>query len=182
VNKGKHVVLGVTGSIAAYKAAELVRMIRACGCEVSVVMTQAATHFIGVLTMQTLSRNPVAIDMFEPTGQWCPEHVALADRADALVIAPCTAGAIARMAQGLADDLLTCIVLATRAPVIIVPAMNDNMLGHPAVQTNLETLKARGVTVVDAVSGELVCGREGKGRMAPLEATMKTLKAVLHLD
>lgn len=182
MNNAKHVVLGVTGSIAAYKSAELVRMIRACGSDVTVVMTQAATRFIGALTLQTLSRNPVLIDMFELTDEWRPEHVALADGADAVLIAPCTAAAIARMAQGLADDLLTCTVLATRAQVIIAPAMNDNMLAHPAVRTNIEALKARGVLVVDAVAGELVCGREGKGRMAPLESIMEALKKVLGLE
>ena len=128
----KEIVLGVTGSIAAYKAAEIVRLIRKRGWEVSVIMTRAATAFITELTLRTLARRPVAMDMFRDTDVWEVEHIALADRADALLIAPCTANVLAKLAHGLADDPLSCTALACRAPLLIAPAMNARMWDHPA--------------------------------------------------
>ena len=160
------VALGVTGSIAAYKACELVRLMVRAGWDVHVIMTAAAQKFVAPLTFQTLSRNPVATDAFSPPAQWEPGHVALAESIHALVIAPCTANCVAKLAHGLADDLLTATALATRAPLVIAPAMNDGMWDNPATQENLAALRKRGVRVVEPGEGELACGSCGKGRMA----------------
>ncbi len=163
------IVLGITGSIAAYKAAELVRMLTARAWGVRVVMTRAATHFVAPLTFQTLSRNPVAVDMFDGSVAWVPGHIALADDAEVLLIAPCTANVMAKLAHGLADDLLTATALATRAPVVLAPAMNVRMWEHPATRENLATLSRRGVRIVEVGVGDLACGCEGRGRLAALE-------------
>lgn len=174
-----HVVLGVTGSIAAYKAADLVRLMVRRGWEVSVIMTQAAEEFVTPLTFQTLSRHPVGRGLFEEKDGWHPEHVSYADRADVLVIAPCTANVIAKLACGLADDLLSCTALATRAPVVIAPAMNDNMWAHPATRVNIETLTQRGVTFTAVGSGDLACGRKGEGRLVELDKIIDAVAGVL---
>ncbi|MEI8352104.1 MAG: flavoprotein [bacterium] len=174
-----HVVLGVTGSIAAYKAAELVRLMQGKGWEVSVVMTGSAAEFVTPLTFQTLSRNAVGTGLFEEKDGWHPEHIAYADRADVVLVAPCTANVIAKMAHGLADDLLTCTLLATRAPVVLAPAMNDNMWEHPATRANVALLKSRGVSFVEVGSGDLACGREGAGRLADPGEILKQVEWVL---
>jgi len=173
------VVVGVTGSIAAYKAAELVRLLKAEDLDVWVVMTRAATRFVGELTFRTLSQHPVAAEMFPETGDWLPEHISLADRADAMVVAPCTANVIAKMAHGLADDLLSCTVLACRAPVIVAPAMNEKMWDNPAMAENVGILTSRGVRVIEVGSGELACGYQGRGRMAPPADIVKAVMEVL---
>ncbi|MEI8140211.1 MAG: flavoprotein [bacterium] len=173
------VVLGVTGSIAAFKAVELLRLMQKKGWDVSVVMTDAATRFVTPLTFQTLSRNTVGQGLFDETDGWHPEHIAYADRADVLLIAPCTANVIAKIAYGLADDLLTCTVLATKAPLVIAPAMNDNMWAHPATRANVVTLQARGVAFVEVASGDLACGREGQGRLADLQNILTVVESVL---
>lgn len=158
--------LGVTGSIAAYKAAELVRLFVRNGDDVKVVMTAAAMEFVSELTFRTLSRNPVYVDQFAAPASWNPEHIALADAADLVVVAPATANTLAKMRYGLADNLLTSVLLATRAPVVVAPAMNVGMLGHPATVENLAALAARGVKIVESGDGELACGAFGKGRLA----------------
>ncbi len=177
----KHIVLGVTGSIAAYKAAELVRLMINKNWEVSVVMTQAATRFVGELTFRTLTRRPVVLDMFQETEAWRPTHIALADWADVLVIAPCTANVMAKLAHGLADDALSATALACQVPLVVAPAMNEKMWVHPATQENVRILKERGAVVVDVEQGELACGYEGRGRLAALdkiiEAVEKSVKA-----
>ena len=176
------IVLGVTGSIAAYKACELVRLFVKGGDDVRVVMTAAAQRFVTPLTFQTLSRNPVGTDPFAPPEMWRPEHIALAE-ADAVVVAPATANVIAKMAHGLADDLLTATLLATRAPVTVAPAMNDGMWAHPATQANLDALRSRGVTVVEPDAGALACGTDGKGRLAAIEkicSTVRSLRPQMH--
>ena len=160
------VVLGVTGSIAAYKAAELTRLMVKAGWDVNVVMTSAATQFVTPLTFQTLSRNPVGTDMFAPPREWKPEHISLAECADAFVVAPATADVIAKLAHGLADDLLTTTALACSAPLVVAPAMNDAMFDHPATQENLRILTERGATIVAPDVGDLACGVVGRGRMA----------------
>jgi phosphopantothenoylcysteine synthetase/decarboxylase len=175
----RHVVLGVTGSIAAYKAAELVRLFRKRGWGVSVIMTAAATEFVTPLTFQTLSREPVGLGLFDEKDSWHPEHLSYAERADVLVIAPCTANVIAKLAHGLADDLLTCTALATQAPVVVAPAMNHGMWRHPATRENVGTLKRRGVRIVDVETGELACGVTGQGRLASVEAVMAAVDQVL---
>ena len=172
----KHVVLGVTGSIAAYKAAELLRLMSVEGWDVSVMMTRAATEFVGELTFRTLSRRPVAVEMFPDTTEWVPEHISLADRADAMVIAPCTANVLAKMAVGLADDLVSCTVLACQAPLIVAPAMNVKMWDHPATQANVRTLTERGASIVNVGSGDLACGYQGRGRMAAVGEILAVVK------
>ncbi|MBU4286176.1 MAG: phosphopantothenoylcysteine decarboxylase [Verrucomicrobia bacterium] len=172
----KHIVLGVTGSIAAYKAAELVRLMIKKNREVSVVMTQAATRFVGELTFRTLTRRPVVLDMFQEMETWRPTHISLADWADVLVIAPCTANVMAKLAHGLADDALTATALACAAPLVVAPAMNEKMWIHPATQENVRILKARGAVIVDVEQGELACGYEGRGRLASLETILKAVE------
>ena len=159
------VVLGVTGSIAAYKAVELVRLMIGRGWDVTVIMTAAAARFVTPLTFQTLSRNPVCTDMFEPAGEWKPEHIALAERGDLLVIAPCSANMIGKLANGIADDLLSCVGMAAACPLALAPAMNERMWEHPATKANVKTLRDRGVHVLDVGEGELACGYGGRGRM-----------------
>ena len=161
----RKILLCVTGSIAAYKAVELVRLFVRNGDTVQVVMTEAATKFVTPLTFQTLSRNPVCVEQFAPIVSWKPEHISLAESADLVLVAPATANTIAKMRYGLADNLLTATLLATRAPVVIAPAMNTGMWESPVTQENIAALKARGVKVVEPVDGELACGVKGKGRM-----------------
>ena len=175
----KHIVLGVTGSIAAYKAAELVRLMIKKNWEVSVVMTQAATRFIGELTFRALTRRPVVLDMFQETEVWRPTHISLADWADVLVIAPCTANVMAKLAHGLADDALSATALACQAPLVVAPAMNEKMWDHLATRENLRLLKSRGAVVVDVEQGDLACGCEGRGRLASLDAIIKAVEQCL---
>jgi len=160
------ILLGVTGSIAAYKACELTRLFVKADHDVHVLMTQAATRFVAPLTFRTLSRNPVPLDMFDEPDDWVPGHVSLAERADLVVVAPCSANALAKFAHGLADDLLSATVLASRRPLLLAPAMNDGMWANPATQANLALLRGRGAHVVDPDAGDLACGTTGKGRMA----------------
>jgi len=166
---GRRIVLGVTGGIAAYKAAELCRLFVKAGATVRVVMTEAATRFIAPLTLQTLSGAPVALDLFDPASEAEIGHIKLADEADLLVVAPATADFIARMAAGMADDLLAAVVLATRAPILLAPAMNVNMWTNPVTQANLTRLLGQGgggrVTTVGPDRGELACGWIGAGRL-----------------
>ena len=160
------IVLGVTGSIAAYKACELVRLFVKNGDDVRVVMTDHAKDFVTPLTFRTLSRNPVENAMFADPLEWKPGHISLADAADVLVVAPATANIIAKMANGIADDLLSGVALATKAPIVVAPAMNTGMWENAATQANIETLKKRGVRFVEVGDGELACGTSGPGRMA----------------
>ncbi len=160
----RKILLGVTGSIAAYKAVELVRLFIKNGDTVQVVMTEAATKFVAPLTFQTLSRNPVYVDQFAPIVSWQPEHIALSD-CDLALIAPATANTLAKMRYGLADNLLTATLLATRAPIVVAPAMNTGMWESPVTQENIAALKARGVKIIEPVDGELACGVKGNGRM-----------------
>jgi phosphopantothenoylcysteine decarboxylase/phosphopantothenate--cysteine ligase len=163
---GKHIVVGITGGIAAYKVATLVRLLVKEGAEVKVVMTETAKRFITPLTMATLSKNPVLVDFFNPeNGAW-NSHVDLGLWADAYVIAPATANSIGKMAAGIADNLLLTVYLSAKCPVFVAPAMDLDMYRHPATSTNIETLKSYGDTIIDAEAGELASGLEGKGRMA----------------
>lgn len=161
----KCVVLGVTGSIAAYKSAELASLLVKQGHDVFVVMTQDATEFITPLTLQTLSKNPVTTCFYDEKENWRPGHIALADRANLLLIAPATANVIAELTYGLAGHPLTAIALATRAPILVAPAMNGKMWEHPATQQNVATLKSRGVEFIGPEEGMLACGYEGIGRL-----------------
>jgi phosphopantothenoylcysteine decarboxylase/phosphopantothenate--cysteine ligase len=166
---GKKIVLGVTGGIAAYKAAELAREFIRRGAAVHVIMTRNATEFITPLTFQTLTGNPVSVDTFQLTGEWEIGHISLAESASLVLLAPATANVIGKIAGGIADDLLTTTVMATRAPVLICPAMNVNMYSNPIVRENMEKLAAKGYRFVEAGYGELACKTEGYGRLACLE-------------
>ena len=159
------VVLGVTGGIAVYKACELLRLLQKRGIDVFVVMTQNACRFVAPLTFETLSGHPVAVDTFDRPQTWEVEHIALAKRADLFLIAPATANIMGKMACGIADDMLSTTVMATRAPVLVAPAMNTGMWENAAVQQNVKTLRARGVEIVAPVSGHLACGDNGAGKL-----------------
>lgn len=176
----KCVVLGVTGGIAAYKACEILRLLQKQGMDVFVVMTKNATRFVAPLTFETLSGHPVAVDTFERPATWEVEHIALAKRADLFLIAPATANIIAKLACGIADDMLSTTVLATRAPVMIAPAMNTGMWENPATQDNLRTLMARGVRVVAPASGHLACGDSGAGKLEDVEVIVRQVVQVLQ--
>lgn len=172
------ILLGVTGSIAAYKAVELVRLFVKAGDEVSVVMTPAATEFVAPLTFQTLSRNPVHIDSFARPAGWRPDHISLAEWADVALVAPATANTLAKMVYGLADNLLTSLLLATRAKIAVAPAMNAGMWENPVTQANVATLKSRGVAVIGPGTGELACATTGEGRLADPGEIFKAVKAL----
>lgn len=175
-----NIVLGVTGSIAAYKAAELVRLMRKRNWGVRVIMTRCAEEFIGELTFATLSGNPVGREMFPETSHVDPEHISWAELADVILVAPCSANMLAKLAHGFADDLLSCTALAARSPVVVAPAMNDRMWDNPATQDNLKLLVSRGVRVVDVGSGDLACGYQGRGRLADLDKIMSAVADVLE--
>lgn len=167
----KLIVLGVTGSIAAYKAADLTSRLVKAGTEVRVVLTADAQRFITPLAFKTLSRNPVVTDLYDEEEGWKPTHIRLADEATLFLIAPATANILAKMAHGLADDALSCIALALNpnAKVLVAPAMNGKMWLHPATQQNVKTLTERGVEFIGPESGMLSCGYEGIGRLWPIE-------------
>jgi phosphopantothenoylcysteine synthetase/decarboxylase len=167
----KKIILGVTGSIAAHKAADLASLLTKQKCDVRVVMTVDAKQFITPLPFKTLTRNPVVISLFDDDDGVKPTHIELADTADLLLIAPATANVIAKLAHGIADDALTCIALALnpKAKILIAPAMNGKMWLHPATQANVATLRARGVVFVGPDEGLLACGYEGIGRLWPVD-------------
>jgi phosphopantothenoylcysteine decarboxylase/phosphopantothenate--cysteine ligase len=177
--RGKTIVLAVTGSIAAYKAAELASYLYQEGADVRVAMTLAATRFVGPLTFESLTHRPVARDVLELGADSQIEHVVLAKGADLMLIAPATANTIAKLAHGLADDIVSAIALDTRAPIIIALAMETGMWENPATQQNLATLRERGMTIVEPASGRLASGAEGKGRLADLDDILATARTVL---
>ena len=177
--KGKHVVLGVTGGIAAYKACELTSRLRQAGAETKVIMTKNACEFVCPLTFETLSNQSVVTDTFDRPETRDVAHVSLAKWADVFVIAPATANILAKMACGIADDMLSATVLATKAPVLAAPAMNTGMWDNPATQANVETLKRRGVRFVGPEGGFLACGDTGAGRMSEAKDIFAALEAIL---
>ena len=176
---GKTIALGVSGSIAAYKAADLTSVLRKSGADVHVVMTESATQFISALTLGTLSRNPVFSSFWDEEG-WQPGHIELADKIDLFLVAPATAQQVGNFAYGLAPDLLGAIYLATKAPVMLAPAMNGKMYEHEAVQKNLEIVKGRGGEIIEPVVGELACGYEGLGKLASIETIAKCVVSKLR--
>lgn len=179
ISARKRIVLGVTGSIACYKAAELARYFMKRGCDVRVVMTESATKFIAPLTFETLTHNPVAVSFWTETQPGAIGHIELADWADAVVVAPATADCVAKMAFGMGESSVLAVVLATKAPVIVAPAMNVNMYEHPQTQENLQALQARGVAIVEPEAGDLACGWRGKGRLASArEIYLQTRRAM----
>ncbi|MDF1859869.1 MAG: flavoprotein [Verrucomicrobiales bacterium] len=175
----KNIVLGVTGSIAAYKAADLVSRLAKAGHKVHVVMTKDAQEFITPLTLQTLSRQPVTTDLYDEKADWHPGHIELADNADLLVVAPATANTIAKFANGIADDTLGAIHLATLAPVLMAPAMNGKMWKHPATRENVKKLMDRGVSFIGPEEGLLACGYEGIGRLWPVDGIEEEIGRLL---
>lgn len=177
--KKPFVVLGVTGSIAAYKACEIISILSRKNIETQVILTEEAKEFITPLTLQTLSHNKVLSDMFESPEEWDPCHIALADKADAVLIAPATAAVIGKLACGVCDDLLTCAVYATKAPVLIAPAMNDTMYAHQIVQDNIAKLKKIGYSFVGPATGRLACGRDAIGRLADPAAIAAALERLM---
>ena len=177
---GREIVLGVTGGIAAYKSAEIVSRLRHLGAHVHVIMTKNATEFVAPLTFQTLSANQVVTDTFAAPEYWNVEHVALAKLAEVFVIAPATANILAKMAGGIADDMLSTTLLATKAPVLAAPAMNTGMWTAPAVQENIRKLKNRGVQFVGPDSGTLACGDTGTGRMSEPEVIVDAIRRLLE--
>jgi phosphopantothenoylcysteine decarboxylase len=171
MSKGKKIVLGVTGSIAAYKAADLASLLTKAKHDVRVVMTSDAQHFITPLPFKTLTHNPVVTNLYDEEEGWQPMHIRLADEADLLLIAPATANVIAKLAHGIADDALSCIALAlnSQAGVLIAPAMNGKMWRHAATRANVKVLKSRGAEFIGPDEGMLSCGYEGVGRLWPVE-------------
>ncbi len=177
----KRVLLGVTGSIAAYKACELTRhFVKNNEFNLHILMTSAAAKFVTPLTFQTLSRNPVAKNQFDEPREWNPAHIALAEKAAIFIVAPCTANVIAKLCHGIADDILTSTALACQCPLLIAPAMNTGMLDNPATQANMATLKSRGVFFVEPDTGDLACGTEGRGRMAEPQKIYETALKILR--
>ena len=175
----RRVLLAASGGIAAYKIPELVRQLKGAGHEVSCVLTPAAQQFVSPLTLQTLSQNAVRTELFDPGEEGQIDHIALADWGEAVVVAPATANTLARMAAGIADDLVTTLLLATRAPVLVAPAMNVNMWRHAATRANVAILRDRGVRFVGPESGPLACGHEGEGRMAEPPAIKAAVELLL---
>src|SRR5215510_5520174 len=173
------VVLGVTGCIGAYKACELLRELQKRDLDVRVVMTRHATRFVTPLTLETLSRHPVLVDQFSLGPDSDIQHISLADSADLLLVVPATANVLGKFARGIADDALTTLFLASTAPVLVAPAMNVNMFRHPAVVENLDTLRARGVGVVEPGTGYLACGWLGEGRLAEVPEIVEAAMAAL---
>ncbi len=177
--ENKELILGVTGSIAAYKAVFLLRELTRAGAQVTVVTTAHAERFVGALTFRTLSGRPVLSDLFDPQSAEAVEHVALAERAHALIVAPATANLLAKAAHGIADDFLTTLLLAARGPVLMAPAMDGGMWDHAAVTANVTTLRARGVIVLEPDAGALASGLSGRGRLPEADAVLEALERLL---
>ena len=180
--KDKTVVIGVSGGIAVYKTLDVVSRLRKLGVNVNVIMTKSATEFVTPLSFQSLSQNYVVCDMFEDPKTWDVEHISLAKRADVFLIAPATANVIGKIANGIADDMLTTTVMATKAKVLIAPAMNTNMYENPILQRNINTLKELGYNFVDPESGRLACGDTGKGKLASPETIVDEVVKLLSKD
>lgn len=177
--KNKTIVLGITGGIAAYKAADIASKLTQAGAGVDTVMTESATKFITALTLRNITGRPVVTDMYELNSEYNEEHIALAEAADVVVIAPATANTIARLAAGIADNMLGCVVLATEAPIIIAPAMNDVMYKNPITQENLSKLKARGFTIIEPEYGRLASGQMGQGRLPETARIIEVIEKAL---
>ncbi|MCQ2379404.1 MAG: phosphopantothenoylcysteine decarboxylase [Victivallaceae bacterium] len=175
----KLVVLGITGGIAAYKAAEICRLLVKSDVGVQVMMTENAKRFVTTLTFATLSRRPVIDSLWTENGDWRPEHVAVADEADAFLVAPATADFIAKYASGIADDALTTFAATFSGPTVIAPAMNPAMWSHPACVANVATLKSRGVNFCGPENGDVACGASGVGRLADVDRIVKMILSVL---
>lgn len=180
MNRDKTVVLGVSGGIAAYKSLDIVSRLRKKSIDVHVIMTDSAAQFVTPLSFQSLSQNPVVGDMFQEPKSWEIQHISLAEKADLFVIAPATANVIGKIANGIADDMLTTTVMATKAPVLVAPAMNTNMYENPIVKRNIETLRELNYHFVEPEEGRLACGVVGKGKLAETEKIVDTIEMLLY--
>jgi phosphopantothenoylcysteine decarboxylase/phosphopantothenate--cysteine ligase len=180
--QGKKIALGISGSIAAYKACEIASLMIKAGAEVQCIMTEGACEFITPLTLRTITGRPVMQDMFAEPRQWNVEHIAVSQWADLFLLAPATANIIGKMANGLADDLLSAVMLAAKKPILLAPAMNTAMYNNPAVQENIGRLKARGIEFVEPEEGLLACGDTGKGRLAAVEKIFQMVQYMLAAD
>jgi phosphopantothenoylcysteine decarboxylase/phosphopantothenate--cysteine ligase len=176
----KEVIVGVTGGISAYKACEIVRLLTKKKHGVTVLMTPEAKQFIGPLTFRTLSGRPVIGDIFAETMHWDPCHITLADKADCIVVVPATAHSIAKLAQGFCDDIISCVITASKAKIIICPAMNDAMYRHPTVRANLIALKKFGYRIVGPIQGHLACGTTGVGHLAEVDTIVGAIEKSLQ--
>ncbi|HMM32878.1 MAG TPA: bifunctional phosphopantothenoylcysteine decarboxylase/phosphopantothenate--cysteine ligase CoaBC [Clostridia bacterium] len=176
----KAVVMGITGSIAAFKACDIVSGLKKRGVEVYCILTKSGAEFITPLSLESLSNHPVVTDMFHRETPWEIEHIALAKRADVFLVAPASANFLAKVVHGIADDMLTTTIMATRAPILIAPAMNTNMYLHPATQANMETLRERGCSFVEPKSGLLACGDVGLGKLADVNDIIEATMALLY--
>lgn len=172
---GKHILIGVCGGIAAYKIPDLISKLVKLGAEVKVVMTRAAAEFVTPLTFQSMSHNPVAVDMFSEPVAWEIRHISLAQWADTMLIAPATANMIGKLANGIADDMLSTVAMATRSQILVAPAMNTAMYENAATQTNIKTLKDRGIKIIEPDEGRLACGDSGKGKLAAVETLLDSV-------
>ncbi len=177
--KNKNVILGVTASIAIYKACDIVRQLGKNNLSVTAVLTTEARELMSPIVFESLSGNKAYCGMFEGSDCWEIEHVSLADKADLVLVAPATANIIAKIASGIADDLLSCVILATRAPVLICPAMNENMYTNKITQANINKLKGLGYRFVEPREGKLACGKSGIGCLAEVEAIVSKVKRIL---
>ncbi|MGE5403600.1 MAG: bifunctional phosphopantothenoylcysteine decarboxylase/phosphopantothenate--cysteine ligase CoaBC, partial [Candidatus Saccharibacteria bacterium] len=182
MSEARKIAIGISGGIAAYKVADLVSRLTKDGHDVHVIMTENATRFISSLTMRTLSNNPVLLDMFEESSQYRVQHIGVAEEAELMVIAPATANIIGKIASGIADDLLSTVVMATTAPVLVVPSMNTNMYDNPVVQQNLERLKSLGYYIMEPAEGELACGVSGRGRLPEINEIYDRVQEMLQQD
>lgn len=178
--KGKNIVLGITGSIAAHKSAEITSQLVKMGANVTIIMTKSARHFISPLTLQILSKNKVITDLFEMPISFDVEHISLADKADIFVIAPATANIIGKIASGIADDFLTTYALACQTPILIAPAMNEKMYLNPILQENIKKLETYGVYFIEPEEGALACGEKGKGRLASVDKILTAIEVKLN--
>jgi phosphopantothenoylcysteine decarboxylase/phosphopantothenate--cysteine ligase len=179
MNKTKNIILGVTASIAIYKACDLVRRLRDAGYSVTVVMTKEAEELVKPIVFQSLSGNKVYTGMFSEPQEWEIEHVSLADKGDLVLVAPATANIIGKICAGICDDLLTCIISATKAPVVMAPAMNTNMYKNRITQRNIKELKSLGYKFVEPKKGKLACGKAGVGCLAEVDEIVKTAQKIL---
>lgn len=177
--KNKNIVLGITGCIAAYKSASLISLLRREGANVYVIMTKNAQRFITPLTIRTLSKNPVVTDMFEEVINFEVEHISLANKADLLLVAPATANIIGKIANGIADDMLSTTIMATKAPVVLSPAMNNNMYENPIVKFNIEKLKDYNYYIIEPKVGMLACGVEAIGKFPDIQDIVNYIKKVI---
>ena len=180
--KNKNILIGVTGGISAYKVCDIISSLKHKGANVNVMMTRNATKFITPLTLETLSKNKVYVEMFDDEYSEEVKHISLAKRADIVLIAPCSANVLGKLANGIADDMLTTTVIATKAKVVIAPAMNDNMYSNPIVLDNIEKLKRFGYEFIEPDTGNLACGYIGKGKLAKKETIIEYLESILRGD